>query len=166
MATLIDQLRTVVEKGTAAERDLNQIGEATTQTAQLAYSLNCIWLYAQGGDPKREDLEKALPPLPDGSPETTKQTLDYIRRTLIIIRSLVSEKIESTFKAERDLASFQSILGDALAPQPEQGTIEQLDEDDIEEIVRDVVPAPIRPQVPERPKERKTARKARPWLLT
>jgi len=165
-SSLLEQLRTVVDKGAAAERELYHIGESTTQTAQLAYSLNCIWLYAQTTTPTREVLSAALPPVPDGTPETTVRTLEYIRRTLIIIRSLVSEKIEEAFRANTDLQAFQTLLGEAIAQPNPPPAIGQLEEAEVEEIVQDFVPSVIRPLVQEKQETRKGKKQRRPWMLT
>lgn len=167
MASILEQLRGVVEEGAKDKRDLHQVGELASQTAQLAYSLNCIWLYAQPDPPSRETLTNALPPVPDGTSDTTKESLEYIRRTLIIMRSLVSEKIEEAVRVQTDMSQFRAILGEAAnRPQPQVG-VEPIEAEEVEEIVREVVPMVIRPALEDKPRSPgRKARKNRPWVLT
>lgn len=165
MANLIDQLRTTIEKGAAAERKLGDIGFSVAQTAQVAYSINCIWLYAQETTPSRETLSRALPPTPDGTPEATERTIEYIRKTMLVIRSFVSEKVEEAFKAQADLTQVQTILGTALETPMEPRVIEQLDTEEVEDLVQEVVPDVIKPK-PKSERTTPTKRRPRPWLLT
>lgn len=164
MATLIDQLKVTIEKGATAERKLGDIGFSVAQTAQVAYSINCIWLYAQETTPSRETLTRALPPTPDGTPEATEKTIEYIRKTMLVIRSFVSEKVEEAFKAQADLTQVQTILGATLETPIEPRVIEQLDSEEVEEIVQEVVPEVIKPKAEGKASSPK--RKPRPWLLT
>lgn len=163
MSSLIDQLKTTIERGAIAERKLGDIGLSIAQTAQVAYSINCIWLYAQETTPSRETLSRALPPAPDGTPETTERTIEYIRKTMLVIRSFVSEKVEEAFKAQADLTQVQTILGAALETPLEPRIIEQLDNEEVEEIIQEVVPEVIKPKAA---KLSSPKRKPRPWLLT
>jgi len=163
MANLIDQLRTTVERGATAERKLEDIGFSVAQTAQVAYSINCIWLYAQETTPSKETLTRALPPTPDGTPETTERTIEYIRKTMLVVRSLVSEKIEEALKAQADLTQVQTILGTTSTAPAEPRLVEQIEEEEVEDLVQEIVPDAIRPKTDKKSTPR---RKLRPWLLT
>lgn len=144
--SLVDQVRLAVEKGAEAERRLSNVGHSLAQTAQVAYSLNCIWLYAKSDTvPSKEVLAQALPPLHDGTPEATERTVEYVRKTLIVVRGLVSEKIEDAFRANKDLSDVKAVLGEAIAV-PEFARVEQLNDQEVEEIVDEMVPMAIRPR--------------------
>lgn len=151
MASLIDQVRAAMERGVAAEQSLHCVGQTVAQIAQVAYSLNCIWLYSTtGGPPSADTLQKTLPPAHDGTVETTLKALEYTRKTMLVVRSLVSEKIESTVKAKQDLSAIEGLIagfGSTEIAEP-SSVIKQLDSDEVDDVIEAVVPRSLRPTTP------------------
>jgi hypothetical protein len=168
MANLLDQLRTVVNEGVEARGRLTRLSQAVAQTSQIAYSINCIALHVNNGNPTRETLRQALPPVYDGTSESTERTVEYIRRTMIAVRSLLSEKMEEAFRAQSDLTQVHRIIGDMSSGSEPLPAIEQLDDDDVEEIVQTMVPLSVRPEPTTKgeKKDKKPRKIQRPWLLT
>jgi len=169
MSAILDQLKLALEKGERAERQNKVLVDKVTQISQLAYTVNCIWLYSQDTEPSQDTLRKALPPLVSTEEGSIETALEYSRKTFIVVRSLLTGKIADLAKAEADLQSIQNTIAGVLANDqgPQTSSIPAIEEAEIEEIVDEVVPQPLTRR-PKKDKGKAVARvkTTRPWILT
>lgn len=174
--SLLSQLKQVLDREEGERRDLEDIGRVSVELAQMSYALNCIWMYshAEVAPPSRETLRKALPRAHDGSVDATKRNLEYIRKTLTVVRGLVSEKIIESVELKSKYNGIEDMLA-MFDDAPLKMDAPQLEEEDIEEVVEEVVPRVCQAPKQEgedaerkivKGKGRETKRAKLPWIFT
>lgn len=178
MDALPRQIQEVVARCNEGEDTVRLTAQKVAEASQLAYTVNCLWLYSTQGSPSKETLTKALPPPVSASRKDIESGLEYIRKSLIVARSLLSEKMVelAEVKAGTDnmVAGLASFLAAPL-PAIESNPIKA---EEIEDITEALVPMEIDPK---RKKERLEAkqegrelvrkktdkvRQSRPWIFT
>lgn len=178
MGDLLKQVKDTVERCQASEEALVKVSARVTEVSQLAYTVNCIWLYARGAKPTKTDLEKALPPIVHNDPKEIEAGLEYIRKSFLVARSLLSEKITELEETRGEVLTATHAMAGFLSTPVKSHRIAEITEDDVEGIAEEVVPLVLKEEpddgkVPKDPTalEKKRAKGAkvkasRPWMFT
>jgi len=165
---MLDQLKDMMDKGSAAEQLTTELSRVSTELSQIAYTINCIWAYTQSSNPTKETLAALAPPMV-AHPAQSKDALEYVRKTLIAARSLVTEKINDLATRDGEIKAAQTMMAQFFEQSGGYKAIEPLQPDEISDLAEEFAPVSLRPKS-DKPKHSDNAIKSRkvrrPYMWT
>lgn len=168
--SIVTQVQAMARANEAMKVELREAKVKVSQLADISYTMACICLFSRGGPPADDVLQKALPPRGTDKDTYLEEASEYIRKAMILTRSVLTEKINDHSALSAACQEAERLMTTAFnTPLPLEGLAAPLTLPEVEDIVQEFVPLSINPRGNARDNEKEERKKRphrRPWLLT